>query len=162
MRRRNFLLWAFSIAVGIQGRARAEVAEWTLISQDQVDREKSEAAKHSGSNEIQSDASSTIAGGPKIEIKSPDLSHPIKAPVTIAIVFSAEPGAKIVPPTFRASYGSFLKVDITDKIKANAKLDQTGLFADGVKLPSGKHTVFISIGDDHGRVSTREIDFTIV
>ncbi len=74
---------------------------------------------------------------------------------------NSEPDAKIVLSSFRAVYGIFIKLDITEKIKAHAKLDDTGLFAEGVSLPTGKHNVTISIADNLGRVASRAVEFTV-
>ena len=102
-----------------------------------------------------------VPGAPKIDIKRPDPAQHIKVPVNIVITFVAERDAKIELSSFRAVYGAFIKLDITEKIKAHAKLDESGLVADGVTLPTGKHTVSISISDNRGRVGNRTVEFVV-
>lgn len=159
MRKRSFLIGTFAILFSVFSAKNSRAANWQLISQDDVDRERLEG-KAAGQLPSPIDASPT-AGEPTIDIKQPDLRRMVKVPVTISIVFSTEADAKIVPSSFRAVYGGFIRLDITDKIKAHAKLDETGLFAEGVTLPSGKHRVTISIADSRGRNASRTLEFTV-
>ena len=158
MRKRTFLTGGVVILVGAFNARACFATTWTLITQEEFDREI--AGEKSGPNKLEA-PTSPVAGAPKIEIKRPDPSHQIKGPVSILVAFIPQGDTKIDLASFRAVYGSFIKIDITEKIKANAKLDQSGLAADNVSLPSGKHVVTIYIADDKGRSGNRVIEFTV-
>ncbi|WLC16287.1 hypothetical protein [Bradyrhizobium diazoefficiens] len=158
MRKRTFLMGGVATLVGVFSATASSALNWPLVTQEEFDREVAEGK--SGSNKIEA-PTPPVSGAPRIEIKRPDPSQQIKVPVSIVVTFVPQQDAKIDLASFRATYGSFIKLDITEKIKANAKLDESGLSAENVSLPSGKHTVTISIADDKGRIGNRVIAFTV-
>jgi hypothetical protein len=162
MKRRRFLFGSVATLIAASNAKISHAIDWSLVTQEDFDRELSEA-KAFGPLEPGRRGAFTVPvlGEPKIEVKQPDPSKNIKLPVTIIVTFTAEGDAKIVVSSFRAVYGTFIKLDITEKIKAHAKLDENGLFAEGVSVPTGKHNVTISIADNRGRIGTRAFQFTV-
>jgi hypothetical protein len=160
MRRRSFVFGLISSLVATLSAKTSRAQAWSLITQEEYERER-EASQREPLSDPRSEFVPQDPSAPKIEIKQPDPSRPIKTPVTIIVVFIAGPDAKIDVSSFRAEYGAYIKIPITDKIKQNAKLDETGLRAEGVGLPSGNHTVTISIADDRKRIAIRTIQFVV-
>lgn len=158
MRKRTFLFGGVAALVEVFSATASSAANWSLVTQEEFDREAAE--EKSGPQKIEA-PTPPVPGAPRIEIKRPDPSQQIKVPVSIVVAFVPQQDAKIDLASFRVTYGSFIKLDITNKIKANAKLDVSGLSAENVSLPSGKHTVMISIADDKGRIGNRVIEFTV-
>lgn len=161
MRRRTFVAGTIAASVATIGATISRAQSWSLVTQQEFDREWEESRK-GDPNASARPLQPQDASAPKIDIRQPDATKPIKAPVNIIITFVANPDAKIVLSSFRVVYGTFLKRDITDRIKANAQLDEAGLRAERVVLPAGNHSVTISIADDHQRVASRGIQFTVV
>lgn len=163
MRRRTFIGGLISSFLSLLHSTIVRAQVWALVTQQEFDRERQvfqnekPATGHPSARAAQPEDRSA----PKIEIKQPDPSKPLKAPVNIIITFNAASDAKIVLSSLRVLYGTFIKLDITDRIKKNAKLDEAGLRAEGVSLPAGTHNVSISIADDHRRVATRAVQFTV-
>jgi hypothetical protein len=159
MRRRIFVMGSIVTLFATLNATISHAFDWLLVTQEEFDRERLEA-KADGPRPAEALAA-PVPGAPKIEVKRPDLTQTIKVPINIVVTFLPERDAKINLSSFRAVYGAFIKLDITEKIKAHAKLDESGLVADSVSLPAGKHTVSISIADDRGRIGARTIEFTV-
>ena len=64
------------------------------------------------------------------------------------------------PNSFKASYGS-LGLDITNRLLQHAKLSGSVLSMDNVDIPSGVHSVTLSIADNSGRKGTKTFKFTV-
>jgi hypothetical protein len=160
MRRRTFIVGLTSSFIATMNTTISRAQVWSLVTQEEFDREQ-DASQKPPAVDATPVSQPPDPGAPKIDIKQPDPGKPIKTPVTVIVGFIAEPGSKIVLSTLRVVYGTFIKLDITDKIRANAKLDDSGLRAEGVGLPSGNHNVTISIADDRGRVGNRAIQFVV-
>src|SRR5271165_3759606 len=91
------LLWALTSAAQ---------TKWDLVTPDEDMRDRS-APK--------APAPPDLPPPPVIELRRPDISKPIRNPVTIDVQFSAGPGAAIDMQSFRATYG-WLGLDITNRI----------------------------------------------
>jgi hypothetical protein len=98
---------------------------------------------------------------PTIEVIRPDLAKPISDPVTIQLAFRTQPGASILPSTFEATYG-FLGLDITARLLQHAKLTPQGITAEDVSIPSGQHSITLSVADTMGRTAKRTFQVTVV
>jgi hypothetical protein len=98
---------------------------------------------------------------PTIEVIQPDPAKPISGPVTIQLAFRTQPGASIVPSTFEATYG-FLGLDITARLLQHAKLTPQGITAEDVSIPSGQHSITLSVADSLGRIAKRTFQVTVV
>jgi hypothetical protein len=98
---------------------------------------------------------------PTIEVIRPDPAKPISGPVTIQLAFRTQPGASIVPSTFEATYG-FLGIDITARLLQHANLTAQGIIAEDVSIPSGQHSITLSVADTLGRIAKRTFQVTVV
>ncbi len=87
-------------------------------------------------------------------------SDTLKAPLRIEIVFDSGRGARIVPASFRVLYG-LLKLDVTERIRSHARIDDHGVVAEQAVLPSGAHRLYLQVSDDRGRVHERELRFRV-
>jgi hypothetical protein len=94
-------------------------------------------------------------------VEQPDTAKPIKSPITIIVHFRAQDGAVINPSSIRVTYG-WLGIDITRRVLEHAELTVDGLTATNAQLPSGKHSVTISIRDSRGREAVRNFDFSVL
>lgn len=148
MNRRNFVVNLLAI-IGAFSAVRRAVA-WDLVSKEQA-----EAVNKVTEKDVPSPQDPKA---PSIEIDAPDISKPVKAPVSIRLRFKPQAGATIDPKTFQAKYGWF---DITNQILANAKFDASGLTADNAQVPSGRYRVTIRIADTNGHFGVKVIEFTV-
>lgn len=97
---------------------------------------------------------------PVIDLRRPDLSKPIRNPVTIELLFSAGPGRTIDMRTFKATYG-WLGINITSRLLQHAVTKPNGLSAENVDLPPGDHKVTVSIADTLGKTASRTFRFSV-
>jgi hypothetical protein len=97
---------------------------------------------------------------PEIELLRPDISTPIKNPVTIEAHFRAGPGASINMGSFKAVYG-WLGLNITSRLLEHASKTPNGLVAENVDIPSGDHKVTLSIADSNGKTASRTFQFSV-
>lgn len=97
---------------------------------------------------------------PVIDLLRPDLSKPIRNPVTIELRFSTAPGRTIDMRTFRATYG-WLGINITNRLLQHAVTKPNGLLAKNVDLPRGDHRVRVSIADTSGKMASRTFRFSV-
>ncbi|MGH6813913.1 MAG: hypothetical protein ACREDM_16790 [Methylocella sp.] len=130
-----------------------------MITKEEFEREKSLAATQPLSRSIH--RSSGPPDAPVIEVNQPDVTKPIKPPVTIRIRFRPKEGATIDLTSFRVTYGS-LGVDITKRIIEHAHVSASGLLANNADVPAGHHTVTLQIADNMHRVGVRTFDFTVL
>jgi hypothetical protein len=97
---------------------------------------------------------------PAIDLLRPDISKPVRNPVTIDVRFSAGPGRAIDMRTFRATYG-WLGIDITRRLLEHAIKTPNSLSAKNVNLPPGDHRVTLSIADTFGKAASRTFRFSV-
>ncbi len=91
--------------------------------------------------------------GPAIELLAPQIGTPLKSPVPIAVKFIQRAGKDIDPSTFKLEYLKFLTIDLTSRVKQYVTKD--GIKVPEAKLPSGTHTIRLSIGDITGALTKR-------
>jgi hypothetical protein len=130
-------------------------AGWTLISQEEFERDS--VAPQARSLQL----APATPGVPSIEIQQPDETRPIQTPVTIRLLFRAQPSAVIDPNSFRATYG-WLRIDITRRIIDHAQVNASGLFANNAEVPAGHHKITLEIADNFHRVGMRTFEFTVL
>ncbi len=103
-----------------------------------------------------------LAPGPKdsvpaIKVVSPQAAESsVAAPLRIELAFKPAPGTHIVPSTFRVLYG-LLKIDLTDRLRKNATVTETGVVVEGAQVPAGQHRLILQVGDDQGNTAEKEL-----
>ena len=97
---------------------------------------------------------------PIIDIRSPSLAGPVKAPVSIDLRFLASGAAKINWESLKILYGAF-KLDITDRVRKEAKVLPDGIQIASANLPSGSHKLLIQVANTEGKQAEREVRFTV-
>ncbi len=54
-----------------------------------------------------------------------------------------------------------MRIDLTDKIRGNATLTESGLLADKASIPNGSHRLLLQVADMAGRVTETELRFSV-
>jgi hypothetical protein len=98
---------------------------------------------------------------PEIVLLRPDISQPIRSPVSIKAQFRAGPHTTINMGSFKATYG-WLGIDITGRLLAHATKTPNTLSAENVEIPLGSHKITISIADMSGKTASRTFQFSVV
>lgn len=101
-----------------------------------------------------------VPGAPKIQLLAPDINAAVPSPTRIQVKFEPGPAATINPESFKVRYGA-LKLDITSRITASAKVTAEGIDVSQAALPKGSHRLFIEIQDSQGRTAERRVEFTV-
>ena len=104
--------------------------------------------------------STPTSSDPVIEIRSPSLTGPVKAPVSIDLRCQTSGAAKINWESLRILYGAF-KLDITDRVRKEAKVLSDGIQIASANLPSGSHKLVIQVANTEGKQAEREVRFTV-
>jgi hypothetical protein len=157
MHRRSFVVGLLTLCTTVLMATR-RAAAWELITNEELEREKSASAVQS--HEAPASAAPAQLGAPTIDVEQPDAARPITSPITIRIRFTPQPGSTIQPGSFRATYG-WLGIDITSRIIANAKVDASGIVAENANIPPGQYQVTLQIADNLHRVGRRVLNFTV-
>ena len=97
---------------------------------------------------------------PVIDIRSPSLTGSVKAPVSIDLRFLTSGAAKINWESLRILYGAF-KLDVTDRVRKEAKVLPDGIQIASANLPSGSHKLIIQVANTEGKQAEREVRFTV-
>lgn len=97
---------------------------------------------------------------PTITLVRPDISQPIRNPVTIEVQFTPGPGSSVNMDSFNAIYGR-LGINITRRLLDHAVATNDGLSATDVELPSGDHRITLSIADTSGRTASKTLRFSV-
>ena len=99
--------------------------------------------------------------GPFIQVIDPtSLDVPLKNPFKMEVLFKPQQGATLDFTSFKALYGA-LKLDITDRLLKEATKTPTGIRLANVDVPSGRHKLLLSIKDNQGHISAKEIIFRV-
>ena len=101
-----------------------------------------------------------LAAPPAIELVRPDISGPVRNPVTIEVRFTASAGQTIDMRSFSATYGR-LGINITGRLLEHAVTTPNGVSAESVELPSGTHRVTLAIADTSGRTASKTFRFSV-
>lgn len=97
--------------------------------------------------------------GPKIEVLKPPDGSSTHSPVEVDVKFTP----KLSPidlSSLRVSVVKFINIDITDRVLTYASVE--GIRVPAAQLPSGQHTVRVSIADRDGLRSAKDVTFEIV
>ncbi len=157
--RRQLTLLVLSCSV--PSLSRASSGKWNLITPEEaaeINRRLDSEPAPLGAN---NPTPATDQLAPILTVKSPDLTKHIYPPVSFDIRFTPSPGAKIVPATFKAVL-SVLDWDLTDRILANATINESGITAEKAIVPAGKWVIQLSIADNKSRVGKRNISMLVV
>ena len=104
--------------------------------------------------------SSPPPSDPVIEIRSPSLAGPIKAPVSIDLRCLSSGAARINWESLKIMYGAF-KLDITERVRKEGKILSDGIQIASANLPSGSHKLLIQVANTDGKLAEREVRFTV-
>jgi hypothetical protein len=154
MHRRTLIIGAIASSYVVAASAET----WSLITAAEFERERTSPGAGASPP---SPTRALGSPGPTITIEQPDISKPIKSPISIRASFHPHAGAAIVLTSFRVTYGS-IGIDITSRIVAHASINQSGISADNAQLPPGHHRITVQIADDKGQVGTEGFEFTVV
>ena len=104
---------------------------------------------------------SADSNAPVIELVTPDnLANPIKNPFVMEITFVPKNGSIVDFSTFKVFYGAF-KIDITDRLMKQARRTETGLKLDNVSVPSGSHSITLTVKDKEQHTVEKQIKFRV-
>ena len=92
-------------------------------------------------------------GGPLIEVLSPEAGKSHKSPINIKVKFVPSGGFDIDLATFKVEYMKFIAIDLTSRVKDY--VSKEGIDVPDAKLPSGTHTIRLSVGDANGALTRR-------
>jgi len=92
--------------------------------------------------------------GPDIRIEKPGLDQTLQPPLDIAISFLAR-RAPVDLATLKVTLVKLVNIDLTDRVRQY--LSPEGLRVPQVNLPIGEHVVRLSLGDQAGGVTVKEI-----
>jgi len=95
---------------------------------------------------------------PLIEMLVPKKINAIKSPTNMKLAFEALDNADINIASFEVKYGW---LDITDRIKKHAVINNNSVSASNVELPTGSHTITVQIKDSKGRATEKDFTFTV-
>lgn len=97
--------------------------------------------------------------GPKIEVIKPVQGASAKPPVEVEIKFVAK-SSPVDPASLTVSVVKLINIDITDRVRTY--VTASGIHVPAAQLPSGKHTVRISIADQDGLRSVKDVTFEVL
>jgi hypothetical protein len=147
------LLWA------LMGLELANAQDVWLVTPEEVQREAAWAGTHPPSATRRTRA--ITPANPEIAVVKPEsLAEPLKAPFPIQILFRAREGAVIVPESLRILYG-FMRIDITERLTARAKVTPAGIVVESAAIPPGNHRLLIRVSDDRERQGEAELRFAV-
>lgn len=115
------------------------------------------AKETSGRDPTQIGAESNL--GPKIEVLKPLDGGSAQSPVEVDIKFIRKM-SPVDPASLKVSVVKFINIDITDRVRTYASAD--GIQVPAAQLPSGKHTVRVSIADQDGLRSIKDVTFEVL
>lgn len=92
--------------------------------------------------------------GPRIEVVEPKIEEGKKPPLKVIILFLAKEGQEIDLSTLKVECLKFVTIDLTDRVLPYTT--KQGINIENAKLPSGKHTLRLTIGDVQGGM-TQEV-----
>jgi hypothetical protein len=97
--------------------------------------------------------------GPLIEVLKPSSGSPISVPLEISVKFVPRGGAPVDLTSLKVTLMKLFGIDITDRVRPYAT--PAGIQIPDAKLPSGEHTVRITVADASGGVSQKHVTLTV-
>lgn len=96
--------------------------------------------------------------GPVIEVLKPLLGAPVSVPLEISVKFVPR-SAPVDLASLKVTLMKLFGIDITDRVRPYAS--PAGIQIPDAKLPSGEHTVRITVADASGGVSQKHVTLTV-
>lgn len=156
MQFKTFLTSTF-MGLSLFGAAQA----FELVSPEQSSAEQQALSTAGAVGEAEPPRSRSLKPTPIIKVLSPALDgSTLKSPLRIELRFEPFGDVKINPASFKVLYG-MLRIDLTDKIRSNARLSEAGLLAEQASIPSGSHRLLLQVADAAGRVTETELKFKV-
>jgi hypothetical protein len=87
---------------------------------------------------------------PELDILAPQPGQALTSPVTIQFAFRPLANAPLDMASLQVLYGAS-RVDVTPRTQALTQITPEGFSMSGVRLPPGKHSLFIEAQDAKGR-----------
>ncbi|MFY7974661.1 MAG: hypothetical protein ACOVOT_09575, partial [Rubrivivax sp.] len=99
---------------------------------------------------------------PAIQVIAPQAAGDTAVPMPLRLEFgfTAAPGARIVPGSFRLLYG-MLRIDLTERLRPHATVNERGVLVERALMPPGNHRMWVQVGDDQGNLGEQELRFRI-
>ncbi|MEX5213246.1 MAG: hypothetical protein NW703_03685 [Nitrospiraceae bacterium] len=97
--------------------------------------------------------------GPQIDVVKPTNGGSVPPPVEVDVRFIPKTSPVDVA-SLKVSVVKFINIDITDRVRAHTTVE--GIHVPGAQIPSGKHTVRISIADKDGLRSIMDVTFEVL
>jgi len=97
--------------------------------------------------------------GPKIRLEKPHGDDPQPSPVEIHIQFIPR-DAPVDLSTLEVTLVKIIDIDLTERVKDYAT--DTGLHIKDANLPSGEHTVRVTLGDTEGGLTVTQFNVKIM
>lgn len=104
-------------------------------------------------------AGEDVSFGPLIELLKPANGDKTSTPLEIVVKFIVQ-SAKVDLASLKVSLVKFMSIDITDRIRDHTTAD--GIHVPEAKIPSGKHTVRMSIADKDGMLTVKTFTFEVL
>ncbi|MBI5058025.1 MAG: hypothetical protein HZB61_15555 [Nitrospirae bacterium] len=92
-----------------------------------------------------------VNNGPDIKVVSPELNDKNKPPVKLAVLFVPVEGKDVDLSKLKVEYLKFVTIDLTNRVLPYTTKE--GIRIEKADLPSGKHTIKITVGDVSGGVT---------
>lgn len=103
----------------------------------------------------------TATNGPQIKVAAPS-GFSLTSPVDFDIVVQPRDGRPVDMSSLKIEYRlGPAWVNLTGRIMKRARVDGQRLFAQGADLPSGKHTLRVSIKDSEAQATQALISFSV-
>ncbi len=97
---------------------------------------------------------------PRIDVLSPDLSQAQSPPLSIRLRFDTDSPASVDPASLKVYYGVF-RVDITERLLKQAKLQRDGLELINAQIPGGTHRLLVEVRDTSGRTGQKLLTLVV-
>lgn len=97
--------------------------------------------------------------GPQIQLRKPGVGAEPSSPLDIEIQFIPR-DAPVDLSTIKVTLVKIIDIDLTERVKPYVTVE--GLHIKDAKLPSGEHTVRVSLGDTKGGVTVTQLVIKIL
>lgn len=145
---------AFVAFIGVSGKGQAVKDLWLITPQ-----EAATAPVPDGFGSGETPVAGVADLGPTIDVVKPTDGGSAPPPVEVDIRFTPK-SSPVDPATLKVSVVKLINIDITDRVRSYASA--TGIHVPAAQIPSGKHTVRVSIADKDGLRSYKDVTFEVL